>query len=373
MDPSTISNYSNVTATPSATEPGELVHDPLWAAILRWVIGGIIIIVGSVGNVMVCAVVFKNQRMQTAMNLFLVNLAVWDILVCLFNIPFTLIYNHLKSWPFGLFWCKTMPTLQVMNLSASTGSLVAITIERYRAICLPFTPPLSKFQAKLIIAIVSMASFLVALPEVGAYKLGQPFGCIEQFPSVQLRKAYSLLLFLACYLLPLLFIAPAYTRMILRLWHDRDDFPSGGVTEDPKSHKRKRNVLKMMVSVVVCYAICMLPTYALFLWLDFGLTGNTPSYFFTLLSFTQIMNFFNSCVNPIIYWCLSEQFSKEFRKLLGCNKFNNFTRHHSSTTSSEPNVPSNVNHNTVPTKVWCAISINFGGIRSASTLVYILR
>ena len=163
--------------------------------------------------------------------------------------------------------------LQVMNLSASTGSLVAITIERYRAICLPFTPPLSKFQAKLIIAIVSMASFLVALPEVGAYKLGQPFGCIEQFPSVQLRKAYSLLLFLACYLLPLLFIAPAYTRMILRLWHDRDDFPSGGVTEDPKSHKRKRNVLKMMVSVVVCYAICMLPTYALFLWLDFGLTG----------------------------------------------------------------------------------------------------
>ena len=161
-----------------------------------------------------------------------------------------------------------------MNLSASTGSLVAITIERYRAICLPFTPPLSKFKAKLIIAIVSMASFLVALPEVGAYNLGTPFGCIEIFPSKELRKAYSLLLFLACYLLPLLFIAPAYTRMILRLWHDRDDFPNGGVTEDPKSHKRKRNVLKMMVSVVVCYAICMLPTYALFLWLDFGLTGN---------------------------------------------------------------------------------------------------
>lgn len=65
---------------------------------------------GSIGNVMVCAVVYKNQRMQTAMNLFLVNLAVWDILVCLFNIPFTLIYNQLKSWPFGLFWCKTMPS-----------------------------------------------------------------------------------------------------------------------------------------------------------------------------------------------------------------------------------------------------------------------
>ena len=165
--------------------------------------------------------------------------------------------------------------LQVMNLSASTGSLVAITIERYRAICLPFTPPLSKFQAKLIIAIVSMSSFLVALPEVGAYKQAPPFGCMEVFPTEDLRKAYSLFLFLFCYFLPFLFIAPAYTRMILKLWQeDRDESsPSSGVTEDPKNQRRKRNVLRMMVIVVLCYAICMLPTYATFLWLDFGLSG----------------------------------------------------------------------------------------------------
>ena len=165
--------------------------------------------------------------------------------------------------------------LQVMNLSASTGSLVAITIERYRAICLPFTPPLSKFQAKLIIAIVSMSSFLVALPEVGAYKQAPPFGCMEVFPTEDLRKAYSLFLFLFCYFLPFLFIAPAYTRMILKLWQeDRDESsPSSGVTEDPKNQRRKRNVLRMMVIVVLCYAICMLPTYSTFLWLDFGLSG----------------------------------------------------------------------------------------------------
>ncbi|XP_068694681.1 neuropeptide FF receptor 1-like isoform X1 [Montipora foliosa] len=328
------------------------LYDPQWAMILRWVIGSIIVTVGSLGNIMVCAVVYKNQRMQTAMNLFLVNLAVWDILVCLFNIPFTLIYNHLKSWPFGLFWCKAMPTLQVMNLTASTGSLVAVTIERYRAICLPFTPPLSKFQAKLAIGLVSMTSFLLALPEVGAYNLGPPFGCVEQFPTRTLRQAYSLVLFLVCYLLPLLFIAPAYTKMIFRLWHDRNDFPGSGVSEDPKNKKRKRNVLKMMVIVVTCYAICMLPTYVVFLWLDFGLRDgeNPPFYFFILLSFTQMVNFCNSCVNPIIYWSLSEQFSKGFKKMLQCNKLNSWTRQHSSTSSSEPNQSAH-HHNTVPTKV----------------------
>lgn len=341
----------NLTNT-STNEQLPNIYDPIWAMILRWILATIIVTVGSLGNIMVCAVVYKNQRMQTAMNLFLVNLAVWDILVCLFNIPFTLIYNQLKSWPFGLFWCKTMPTLQVMSLTASTGSLVAITIERYRAICLPFTPPLSKFQAKLAITLVSITSFLLALPEVGAYNLGPPFGCMEEFPTRTLRQAYSLLLFLVCYLLPLLFLVPAYTKMIFKLWHDRDDLPGSGVSEDSKNRKRKRNVLKMMAVVVTCYALCVLPTYSVFLWLDFGIGADEapPFYFFILLSFAQIVNFSNSCVNPIIYWCLSAQFSKGFRKILQCDRLNTWTKQHSSTSSSEPNAISG-HPNTVPTKV----------------------
>lgn len=168
-------------------------------------------------------------------------------------------------------YLTVLSALQVMSLTASTGSLVAITIERYRAICLPFTPPLSKFQAKLAITLVSITSFLLALPEVGAYNLGPPFGCMEKFPTRTLRQAYSLLLFLVCYLLPLLFLVPAYTKMIFKLWHDRDDLPGSGVSEDSKNRKRKRNVLKMMAVVVTCYALCVLPTYSVFLWLDFGI------------------------------------------------------------------------------------------------------
>lgn len=37
-------NYTNLTTT--QPPPGELVYDPLWAVILRWIIGVIIITVG---------------------------------------------------------------------------------------------------------------------------------------------------------------------------------------------------------------------------------------------------------------------------------------------------------------------------------------
>ena len=60
--------------------------------------------------------------------------------------------------------------------------------------------------------------------------------------------------------------------MIYKLWRTdkQENAPSSGVIEDPKSRKRKKNVLKMMVIVVTCYAICMMPTYVVFIWLDFG-------------------------------------------------------------------------------------------------------
>ena len=65
---------------------------------------------GVVGNFMVCLLVYQNRKMRTAMNFFLVNLAVCDGIMCMFNIPVTLVYNeHSSTWPFGLALCKLLP------------------------------------------------------------------------------------------------------------------------------------------------------------------------------------------------------------------------------------------------------------------------
>lgn len=45
------------------------------------------------GNLMVVTVVFKNRAMRTVTNCFIVNLAVADILVAVFNLPITLLSN----------------------------------------------------------------------------------------------------------------------------------------------------------------------------------------------------------------------------------------------------------------------------------------
>lgn len=51
----------------------------------------LIIVVSLFGNILVCHVVVKNKRTQSATSLFIMNLAVADIFITVLNTPFTLV------------------------------------------------------------------------------------------------------------------------------------------------------------------------------------------------------------------------------------------------------------------------------------------
>lgn len=70
---------------------------------------GILIIIGVFGNILVCLAFIRNPHMRTARNVYIVNLAVSDLLLCLFTMPFSLIEIALRNWPMGkyCFQCAT--------------------------------------------------------------------------------------------------------------------------------------------------------------------------------------------------------------------------------------------------------------------------
>lgn len=61
-----------------------------------------IIVFSLFGNVLVCHVIFKNQRMHSATSLFIVNLAVADLMITLLNTPFTLVRRGAGQAPRAL-------------------------------------------------------------------------------------------------------------------------------------------------------------------------------------------------------------------------------------------------------------------------------
>ncbi|KAH7969604.1 hypothetical protein HPB52_020199 [Rhipicephalus sanguineus] len=72
----------------------------------------VIFVFAVVGNVLVLVTLVQNKRMRTVTNVFLVNLAVSDLLLGVFCMPFTLIGSLLRNFVFGELMCKFIPYLQ---------------------------------------------------------------------------------------------------------------------------------------------------------------------------------------------------------------------------------------------------------------------
>lgn len=61
-----------------------------------------LIILGATGNGLVCIAVIKKPSMRTPRNIYIINLAISDLILCLFTMPFSLVEIALKFWPLGM-------------------------------------------------------------------------------------------------------------------------------------------------------------------------------------------------------------------------------------------------------------------------------
>lgn len=61
----------------------------------------ILIATGSIGNVLVFFAVIRKSSMRTPRNLFILNLAISDLTLCLITMPFSFIEIVTKFWSFG--------------------------------------------------------------------------------------------------------------------------------------------------------------------------------------------------------------------------------------------------------------------------------
>lgn len=104
-----------------------------------------IFVLALFGNGIVCYIVQSSPRMRTVTNYFIANLAVGDILMSLFCVPFSFVsILLLHYWPFGTVLCHLVNYSQAVSVLVSAYTLVAISVDRYIAIMWPLRPRISK-------------------------------------------------------------------------------------------------------------------------------------------------------------------------------------------------------------------------------------
>ncbi|KAG7462120.1 hypothetical protein MATL_G00199280 [Megalops atlanticus] len=188
----------------------------------------LIFLLSVLGNALIITVLVRNGRMRTVTNLFLLSLAVSDLMLCLFCMPFTLIPNLMRDFIFGSGICKGATYFMGVSVSVSTFNLVAISLERYSAICKPLSSRAwqTKSHAAKVITATWAVSFILMLPYPISSTL-VPFTrynnstgnmCRLVWPSDVIQQSWYVFLLLLLFLVPGIVMMTAYGLISLELY-----------------------------------------------------------------------------------------------------------------------------------------------------------
>ncbi|XP_069500654.1 C5a anaphylatoxin chemotactic receptor 1-like [Ambystoma mexicanum] len=274
----------------------------------------IIFLVGVPGNAAVIWIIgFKVKR--TAGNIWFLNLSIADLLCCL-ALPFV-ITNHAmdRHWPFGTFACKVIPSLILLNASASVLILAMISIDRCILVMWPVWCQNKRTLPKASAACVAVWSLALLLTSPSfifrrLYSEGYTrkttcnlkysiAGVHEQF----FERFISVFRFVMAFLIPFLFITICnglILAKVRRSWHNRSN-----------------RTLKVILVVIVAFFFCWFPHQVLALILALN-TQDSSLYIraYGMHSFATGMAYVNSCINPVIYVLMGHNFKDQFRKSL---------------------------------------------------------
>ncbi|XP_022622891.1 type-1 angiotensin II receptor [Seriola dumerili] len=286
-------------------------------------------VIGIVGNSMVVAVIYCYMKLKTVANIFVLNLAVSD-LTFLITLPmwatFTATGYH---WPFGGFLCKASAGLVIFNLYTSIFFLTALSIDRYLAIVHPVRS--RRFRtvvyARITCVVIWLFAFVLSVPtaltrDVHNIKDSNNTVCGILHPHIknarlsELLLAISLMKSLLGFLVPFIIIITCYCligRALLGARHIQKS-----------SRSRDDEVLRMLAAAVLAFFLCWVP-HQVFHFMQV-LTQLTKvencailEIIDTAMPFTICIAYFNSCVNPIVYGFVGNNFRKNLLRLLRCS------------------------------------------------------
>ncbi len=321
---------NNQTVNCSMAEGGVDENTMLFEFVVRIVVPVIftvICVLGFTGNLLVIIVVIANTQMRNTTNLLILSLSVADLFFIVICVPFTAMGYAMTTFPFGVAWCRIYQYVIQVTAYVSIYTLVLMSLDRYLAVVHPISSMTLRTERNTVFVICLCWIFILLcnIPLIFQYGvIKYPFAgeirsaCINKrhYEDKNSSRIFYGCFFVFAYVLPLAFIVVLYGTMLKRLLHGV--VPRGN--QSSESIRSKKRVTRLVVIVVVIFALCWLPIQVIFMIKEFG-TYTGSIVFMAIQIASNCLAYMNSCVNPILYAFLSENFRKSFRKLLSFGRF----------------------------------------------------
>ncbi|CAF4060930.1 unnamed protein product [Adineta steineri] len=337
---------------------------------------GIMIIFSFCTNFIAIIIFFFGRRSRSELTPFLLNLSIFNIIMTVYCIPFTITTVIFKRWLFARALCSIVDSLKNFSVCGVLLTLITIALDRYCCVKYPLTikmysPKKRNLIAIIVIWTVSIISALVWSParskptiekrlwvnshtllneyiqaldnftdtpksnyyfEQINFKIVDTLQCLPNKSGRPIEVRRTILNFLQTFFFPVFILAFVYIRIAIILWQRRNDvnYEFNNSTsknlftnENIQFKKKLKQGIKMSFAVVVLYTILWLPMNVFQLCLNLICYADTNYQKFcahpTIPTFLYITGHFltvsNTAINPIIYGFTNNRFRSDIHQL----------------------------------------------------------
>ncbi len=277
------------------------------------------------GNSLVCLGFYRNSRLRTITNFYVLSLAVADIMVATFVFPFVTVASGLRRWPFGYEFCQVHEFLLIIWVAVSLFTLALTSVNRYFCVVKPQQYTFIFTKKKTIASIVFVWLFVLvfyltfnsATHPIYLWYPNRLF-CKGNYRDRHTEKVAFI--GLACFnVLSLLVVFLGYGRVyrVVRQ-HNRAIVPSLQHAANNQGTIRAQEIktCRVLFAAVFGFCISWIPSIVLTI-LEFGFEISIPT---VARSIPMLFAFISAWINPIIYGVMNRAMRKEFQNILFCRK-----------------------------------------------------
>lgn len=274
--------------------------------IISLVVYCVAFVLGPIGNGLVIYVTSCRIK-KTVNSVWFLNLAMADFLFTSFLLLYIINMARGYDWPFGDILCKLNSMVTVLNMFASIFLLAAISLDRCLStwVVVWAHNKCTPGRAEVICVGIWLASLVCSLPFT-IFRQIMHYGnwTMCSYSISHDSSTYRNLVvfrFLLGFLIPFLVIIGSY----IAIWIRAKRLQRG----------RTRRSLRTIVSVVLAFFICWMPFHVL-QFLDIMANGSPGLNLVVhiVIPLSTSLAYLNSCLNPILYVFMCDEFQKKLRQ-----------------------------------------------------------
>lgn len=281
--------------------------------------------VALIGNLLVCFAVYRNPRLRTTTNLYIISLAGTDLLSATLVMPFTAGVLVTRKWSYGTVYCYIHGFLANFGLFVSTSIMGLTAFNRYVRIVKTtnYSGIFSRKKSRTIL--ICLCLFIAGYIIVPNFAGLQEFSFLPDYASchiIHLTDAgtiahYSIVL-LFFLTLPFSVAIFCYVKVFAAIKkHNLEVAPRlQSRVHAARITYQEIKLSKSLFVVVLGFGLCWVPAWTLAIIKRFCLIPTLPHEYFLL--HTGLV-FLSSSINVFIYAGMNSSFKAEFQRILSCN------------------------------------------------------